>query len=270
MNLHRRRCLTGLPSKRYMPSYNRGIKRVSYTLIFFLILSGLATASPASGASGAQGDIRSLVSRIIAAYGGKEVVGGIRSIYAAGKIEAFMRHDHGTYEVCFKRPRKLRVATEYRRSSEIRILNGDRGYRGTDNGPLSEAGGDSLLAMVYQYKHFDLPYGLMEGSYSVSVKGKEDLLHGKPVEVLHLTDGEGPPMDVYVDTHDFFIVKVTGYFTVGDRSTALSAEFSDFRKVDGTVFPFRIMNYAGGYKIAETVMRVYRLNPAIPDSLFAP
>jgi hypothetical protein len=245
------------------------MKRISRILIVLMVISCPAGISTA-GTAASTGDAQSLVRKIIAAYGGKGVIEGIKSVYAAGNIAAFMRRDRGTYEVCFKRPRKLRVDTKYGQSSETRILNGDAGYRGMDGLPLSEAEGGSLSAMVYQYKHFDLPYGLLKGDYSVSVKSKEDL-NGKPVEVLHLTDREGPPMDAYIDTHTFFIVKVTGYFTVGGgRSTALSAEFSDFRKVDGTVFPFKIMNYAGGYRIAETKMNVYRINPPIPDSLFAP
>ncbi len=249
--------------------YNESMNRAAYILVVLFVISGFAGLSGA-GADRSPGGVRSLVAKVVAAYGGKDAVEGMKSVYAAGSIEAFMRRDHGTYELCFMRPRKLRVETRYQRSSETRILNGDSGYRGMDGPPFARAKGDSLLAMVYQYKHFDLPYGLLKGLYSVSVKGREEL-DGNPVEVLHLTDSEGPPMDVYIDTHTFFIVKVTGYFDVGGgRSTALSALFSDFRKVGDTVFPFRITNYAGGYRIAITKMRVYKLNPAIPGSLFQP
>jgi hypothetical protein len=245
------------------------MKHALYALMVLSMISGFARLSSAD-TPGAPENIPSLVSKIIAAYGGKDAVEKLKNVHASGDIEAFMRRDHGTYEVYFKRPRKLRVDTKYQGSSETRILNGQMGYRRMDGLPLSQARGGSLLAMVYQYKHFDLPYGLLKGAYSIRTKGKEDL-NGRPVEVLHLTDNEGPPMDAYVDTHAFFIVKVTGYFVVaGSRSTALSAEFSDFRKVDGTVFPFRIINYAGGFKIAETTMKTYRINTSMADSLFAP
>jgi hypothetical protein len=124
--------------------------------------------------------------------------------------------------------------------------------------------------MVYQYKHFDILYGLLKGYYSITLKGKEDL-NGNGVEVLHLMDQEGPPMDVYVDTKTFYVVKVTGYFVVGDsRTTTLSSEFSDFRKVADTVFPFKVASFAGGMKIAETIMKTYIINSAIPDTVFVP
>lgn len=239
-------------------------------IVIFIILSLSAGSSLDDAASASSEGVPSLVRKIIAAYGGKEAIEQIKSVYAAGSIEALMRQDSGSYEICFKRPGKLLVETKYRRSSETRILNGGIGYRGVDGLPAVQTTGDSLLAMVYQYKHFDLPHGLLKGSYAITVKGREDL-KGKPAEVLHLTDKGGPPMDVYVDTRTYLIVKVSGYFSMpGGESTVLSAEFSDFRKVDGTVFPFRITNYAGGYRIARTTMKTYRINQPMPDSLFEP
>ena len=214
--------------------------------------------------------VKSLVSQVIAAYGGEKAVEGTTGVHAVGVINALMRHDRGTYELSFKRPGKLRVDTKYQRSLETRILNGNNGYRGTDEVPLAQVKDLRLLAMVYQYKHFDILYGLLKGLYSVSRKGNEDL-SGNRVEVLHLVDQEGPPMDAYVDARTFLIVKVTGYFAMpGGQTTTLSSEFSDFRKVADTVFPFTIASYAGGQKIAETIMKTYSINPAIPDSVFAP
>ncbi len=245
------------------------MRRIHYALVVFLVLACCYRISSAESAVSSD-DVKSLVSKIVTAYGGKDVLEKLKSVHASGNIEAFMRQDHGTYEVFLKRPRRLRVETKYQNSSETRILNGDAGYREADGLPFSQVKGDSLLAMVYQYKHTDLPYGLLKNAYSIKIKGGEDL-NGKQVEVLHLTGSEGPPMDIYVDVRTFLIVKVTGYFEMpGGQSTALSAEFSDFRKVDGAVFPFRITNFAGGFKIAETVMKSYKINPPMPDSLFKP
>jgi hypothetical protein len=65
-------------------------------------------------------------------------------------------------------------------------------------------------------------------------------------------------------------VKVAAYFSAENKQIDLSAEFSDFRKVGDSVFPFRITNYAGGLKVAQTVIEKYSLNPNIADSLFLP
>ena len=244
--------------------------RILYVLIASLSLSLFVRSAAAADLPAAADEIVSLVEKIITASGGKTAVAGMTGVHASGDIEAYMRGDRGKYELFFQRPGKLRVETQYQRASETRIVNNGRGYRGTDNAPLSPVQDHRFLAMVYQYRHFDLAYGLLTGMYSVRMKEK-DHLNGKPVEVMHLTADDGPPMDVYVDTETFFVVKVTGYFTVSDgRPTTLSSEFSDFRKVGDMVFPFTVINYAGGQKIAETRMKTYRINPPLADSLFLP
>jgi len=246
------------------------MKRYWYAGLILLSLVVRIQAAVATDTREQSGDSKALVATVIAAYGGEKAVEGMKSVYAIGDINAFMRQDQGKYELSFKRPRKLRVDTRYQRSNETRILNGDNGYRGTNETPLSPVKDHRYLAMVYQYKHFDVLYGFIHDYYAITRKGKE-VYNGKIAEVLHLTDQEGPPMDVFVDSETRYIVKVTGYFTVADgRVTTLSSEFSDFKKAADTVFPYKITNHAGGQKIAETSMRTYTINPALSDAVFAP
>lgn len=246
------------------------MKTIFHILLVIFFVSVFVQIVFAADISTGPERIQTLVANIIVAYGGKKVIEDTTSVYAVGEIEALMRQDRGSYELSFKRPRKLRVDIKYQKSSETRVLDGNKGYRGTNDLHLSEVNGPSLIAMAYQYKHFDLPYGLLFGAYSITEEGKEDL-NGKTVEVIHLTDAEGPPMDVYVDADTFHIVKVTGYFKAGDgRTMALSSEFSDFRKVGDAVFPFKVINYAGGQRTAEMIIKSYKINLAIPDHLFAP
>src|SRR5208283_4491928 len=211
--------------------------------------------------------ISSVLNKVIDAYGGKEVVEGIHSIHAKGEIHAFMRQDHGTYELYLKRERKLRVETKYEHASELRILNGDRGYRSDDGLPLEEVFGARYFSMLYQYKHLDILHDLLKGSYKISFAG-QSYVNGNPAEVLRLIDKEGTIMDVFIDVQNFLIVKVTGYFSEDDKKMSLSTEYSDFKKVGGSLFPFSITNYAAGMKIAQTVIDKYFINPDIPDSLF--
>ncbi|HTG02343.1 MAG TPA: hypothetical protein VK654_17305 [Nitrospirota bacterium] len=246
------------------------MKRIVTQLIAAIVQIVFLHAAIAAGADGRQDDTtRRLVAHVIAAYGGEKAIESVKGIHAVGEISALMRGDRGTYEYFFQRPGKLRVETKYQRSSETRILNNGRGYRGADAQPPSEVTGPKLLAMVYQYKHIDLLYDLLKGTYSVSRRGRESI-QGNPADVLHLADSEGPPMDVAVDAKTFYIVRVTGYFKMGEGETSLSSEFSEFRKTGGAVLPYRIVNYAGGQKIAETVMKTYEVNPALPGTLFMP
>jgi len=242
------------------------VKNIAFILSLMLIFPVFSFASQETEHAP---DITALISKIIDAYGGKETIESIKTVYAKGKIKALMRKDKGVYVIYFKRDRKLRSELLYSRSSEIRILNGSRGWRGTGKGPLPEVSSNRYLAMVFQYKRLDLPYGLLRSSYKIEEAGS-DVISGKNVRVLELTDSEGPQMKIYIDPDNFHIVKISGYFRMKTVTTELSAEYSDFRVIDGTPFPYKIINYASGHKVGETIIEKYTVNSGIDISLFEP
>jgi hypothetical protein len=206
--------------------------------------------------------------RIIEAYGGRERLAVVRSITAEGRITAFMRGDEGTYRRTLRRDGSLFVDIVYSRSSERRILQNNKGYRGT-GGKVEQVTGPRLQAMVYQYNELDLPYGLLDGSCSAT-ELRGDTVNGDAVRVLSCTDRAGNRMEVFVNAENYRIVKCEGVFAVGTESTSLSAEFDDFRTVHGILLPFRIVNYAGGRKISVTTIDRYLINPSVDDALFRP
>ncbi len=205
----------------------------------------------------------------MSAYGGERALARVWSVYAKGSIEALMRGDRGVSTRYFKRPRKLRAELVYQHSSETRILSGFRGWRGSNGEPLQEVHGPPYLAMAYQYKYLDLPFGFLEKGYKVTYLGRASL-HDIPVEILQLADNEGTVMRVYVDAVTHLIARVVGSFGFGGREVELAAEFSDYRDVGGIKFPFRVTNCSGENKIAETTVTEIRINQEMPDSLFQP
>jgi len=210
----------------------------------------------------------SITEKIIETYGGRQRLAKVVSVAAEGWITALMRGDEGIYKRTFRRDGKLYVDISYTRSTEKRILNGSIGFRGTAE-QVEEVSGPRYLAMVYQYNELNLPYGLLDNSITVKELRRETL-NGADVSMLLCNDREGNEMQVFVNPQSYRIVKTLATFYMGDQATSLSAEFSDFRMVDGILFPFRIINYAGGSKISETIMTRYVVNPPTNDSLFAP
>lgn len=209
---------------------------------------------------------KSLVSKIIDAYGGKEELAKVVSILAEGHIKNYFSNDEGTYFRYMKRERKLFVEIKYSRTAEKRILNGDKGYRGT-TGKVSEVKGPPYDAMVYQYNQLDLPYGLIDGTFKVTYLRK-DKLNDTESDVLKLEDKYRHEIDVYVSAKDFLILKVIGTFKMGENKTSLGAEFKDYRKVDGLLLPYKIINYTDNAKISETEITKYSINPKIDDSIY--
>ncbi len=55
------------------------------------------------------------------------------------------------------------------------ILNGHRGYEGTNTYPLPEVTGFRYLAIVYQYKSQDIPYGFLHDADRLSDEGRESV-----------------------------------------------------------------------------------------------
>lgn len=237
--------------------------RVTFLLILVALIVALASCTQQSAQ-----DNGKITEEIIEAYGGRERLSKVVSIAAEGRITALTRGDEGTYRRALRRDGKLFVDIRYRRSTETRILNGTRGYRGT-GGQVEEAFGPRYLAMVYQYNELNLPYGLVDNTFTVA-ELRRDTLNGADVRVLRCTDRGGNAMEVFVNAENYRIVKCIGTFVMGPQSTSLSAEFSHFRTVEGILFPFRIVNYAGGNKISETIITRYLINPPLDDSLFNP
>jgi hypothetical protein len=213
-------------------------------------------------------DSGTVIDKVIEAYGGRERLAKVAAVAAEGRVTALVRNDEGSYRRTFRRDRKLVVDVALSRSTEKRILDGMRGFRGT-GGQVEEVFGPRYLAMVYQYNELNLPFGLLDNSFTI-VELRRDILHGADVRVLRCTDHEGNELDVFVSAENYRIVKCSGTFMMGTQSMSLGAEFSDFRSIGGVLFPFKIVNYAGGNKISETIMSGYVVNPLIDDELFKP
>ena len=114
-----------------------------------------------------------------------------------------------------------------------------------------------------------MSYGFLHNAYRLSYGGKESV-NGILLEVLALKDKEGPPMKICIDLKNFRIVKISGFFSIVRNEAGLSSEFTDFRSVGGIEFPFRFTNYAGGQKVAETLIEEYKINTDIDNSVFEP
>jgi hypothetical protein len=210
----------------------------------------------------------SITDKIIAAYGGRERIANVMSVAAEGRIRASMRSEAGIYRRALRRDRRLFVNVLYGRSTERWLLDSTRGFRDT-NGDVEEVFGHRYHAIVDQYNELNLPFGLLDNTFTITELGRA-ALRGTEVSILQLVDRAGNRIDAYVSTEDYLIIKCTSTFENGLQSLNLSSEFSDFRRVEGILFPFRIINYVQGDIINEITIRAYLLNAPIDDVQFKP
>lgn len=241
------------------------MKRLFFGGVLLTLLGGLpiAAAVAASRPTTAQG----WVERVTAAYGGRSQLEKVHSLVFQGHITALMREDKGTETISLQRPRHLRTVIRYSRSGEERILNGHRVWRNFGAG-FRRVSGPGALAVLYQYRHLDLPMGLLDGHYRMSLS--EQKINGRTFPVLHLNDPQGPPMLVTIDPDTALIRRVAGVFKIRGHTTQLAVDYDDYRRVEGILLPHRMVNYAGGMKIAVAVFDRVRVNAPLPAALFRP
>jgi hypothetical protein len=232
-----------------------------------LALSSLCLLAWPAAALEQDPESQALVGKLLQAYGGAEAIERVAAVHAEGEIRTLRPEASGTYRRWFKRPRMLRVETAYPGRTETRLLDGEQAWRGAAGDALKPVAGPSQLAVVYQYKQLDLPYGLLKGHYNLRHAGRESL-SGRETEAMDVWDDEGPPMRVNVDAVSHTIVGVSGRLSKGGHAMVLAVEFSDFKPVEGMPMPFHLRNHAGGQPVSETLIRRYTVNPPDDPSLF--
>ncbi len=252
-----------------MRTYHIDPGRAVLPLLAILVMVSYAGRSLAADAASKQQTVGALIEKIIDAYGGKAVLKKVHSLSERAVLESPAIERPVSYTVDLREDRKLRVEKRAAAYLELRVLNGAQGYYQSTNSAPTSVSGAQLLAMVYQFKEIMMPFLLMNSSFAVSDGGKAEV-KGEPARLLLLSDAEGPPIRLWVDVQSGRILKCAGVFSMGDAQTELASEFHDLRSVHGRLLPFRIVNYAGGQRIGEVRVKEYRVNPELPDSLFAP
>jgi hypothetical protein len=144
------KCKFFTPLKHLVPLHSR----VTFLLILIVALAS-CTQQPAR-------DSGKITEESIEAYGGRERLSKVVSIAAEGRITALTRGDEGAYRRALRRDGKLFVEIGYSRSSETRILNRGMG------GQVEEVFGPRYLATVYRYNELNLPYGLVNNTFTVA------------------------------------------------------------------------------------------------------
>ena len=156
---------------------------------------------------------------------------------------------------------------KYNNRSEDRLLLGNRGWRDFGGG-FEVASGHSLEAMIFQCNHLNLPMGLLEQKFQIAYKPRKT--GDQEIPVLELTTSEQPPMSVIIDPETGLIRQVNGQITMGSHGVVMGVGYSDYRKVNGVMLPFRLVNYVNGRPIAESNYGSVEVNVSLNPDTFTP
>jgi len=229
--------------------------------VFALVLTAVSPPPPAGEAG-----LETLLRKTFDAYGGLEALSQLSVIKQTGIVHSKFRQSGDTWELqrTFGAPQRLRVEIAYPSGEkEVRLLVGTLGFRNGE--PVT---GPPRDAMLIQAGRLALPLLLHQHASGLIDRG-EVQRDGQSLRRLELALGGVVVLTVEIDVASGLILRTTGTFLVGGRAAPdFTATYSDFREVEGILFPFREGNFVGGRHVADTLIGRVELLENVPPETF--
>jgi len=227
-----------------------------------LALAPLARARPE------EPSLSQVLKRALDAYGGLPELQRRNARVEEGRVTSAMQGGQaGRLSRTFERPRRLRVEIAYPgQEAEVRVLDGARGWR---NG-IEVSGTVKWAAMVLQAARMDLPRLLAEERVKL-VDGGSVKRDGRRLRAVTLPLGEGMTLTAEIDPETGRILRSSGKMDAGPgMALEFATLYSDFRRVEGVLVPFREANFAQGQRTGDTVLRRAEVLRDTPQGSFRP
>ena len=189
-----------------------------------------------------------IVEKHLAAIGGREALGRIRTRTSTGKVTVTTPVGEltGTVESFAKAPDKSRTLVKVDVSAlGAGIVTNDQRFDGTTGYVIDSLNGDREItgAQLEALKNNGFPTAWLDyktRGHAVALIGKE-MLGDRPVLLLEVTPRMGPKTRSWIDAETFMILKTS----VTVDAPPLGAieqilEFGDYRTVDGVQVPFLV------------------------------
>ena len=199
-------------------------------------------------------DLEVVIAAVEKAYGGRAAVERLETYRVVGETTSWMRGETGKVLREYDGPDRLRVEIAYPGRTEIRVVTGKGVWRG-DAGGLRETEGPMREAVLFQLLRCNPP--------AVLTRHRERLSDGGEVE-----QGRRSHQLLILEWSPALTMRywVQGVITAGEVQLVFATSFSDFRTVDGVVFPFAEKNYASGRHVADTKIEQLDLYPDVVEA----
>ncbi|MEW6087029.1 MAG: hypothetical protein AB1498_01845 [bacterium] len=201
-------------------------------------------------------DAGALIDQVIEAYGGRGNVLSVKAYRMEAVIQTHIRGENGSVIRVSEGPAKLKVIVRYPNNMEIRLLDGENALRGFAPGKLALVQGPLRDSMVLQAARANIPWLLDKMRAEIRLTKSKD---NSPV--LEVPIGEGMFLKAFVDIKTHLIIRAETV-SEGEMKLGFAADYSDFRKVNNVLFPFKEENYASGSHTATTTVNKIMLNPS--------
>jgi hypothetical protein len=237
------------------PHHGRKSKKLDYDSLF-------AAATPLEKSE----EGRKLMEACLDAYGGEAHLKKLKSFQLIFDMNAFMQSEPIMVEKLYAQGRKYKIVRHQQPQPEIRILNADKSwFIGRDT--VIEYYSGKYKAELFSYLTLSMPLAMKTEPFSEIRFGWRDddslgYVYMKKVDSLMIVIG--------IDPKDLMIKKSEGIIYQDSSSFVYVNKFSDFKTVEGYIFPHRLTNISLGLEVAQSQLEVVKINPNFGDNIFKP
>jgi outer membrane lipoprotein-sorting protein len=229
-------------------------------LILFILLGSLNASAQT---------VDDIIYKHIRAMGGAEKIAQLKGV----KISATMKVMNMEMPVTttIVQDKAFRTETKAQGMTIIQAVNGNTGWMINPMGGQTKATvmPEEAVKSLNSQKDITGLYNYKEKGYKLTLDGEEDL-DGAKVYKVTATLNSGVKQVNYISKDTFYILKIEASMPVEGQLIKTESTQSDFRQVDGIVFPFVLEVTTTAMPGMTMVNRIASLevNPKIDESLF--
>ncbi|MEW6487834.1 MAG: hypothetical protein AB1578_07965 [Thermodesulfobacteriota bacterium] len=210
----------------------------------------LGAAAPRAAAF----DLGALLDSVVETYGGTRAAARMQAYRVTAEVDARRQGGAaGRVTRDFQAPDRLRVEIAYPQATEVRILNGGRGWRG-DATRLQRVEGPPRTAMEYQLLRSEIPWVFVHHRSRLEDRG-EAAREAAAYRRVGLPWSPELDLTYWIDAVTRRVVWVEGAVRFPSGQTGFATRYGDFRRVEGLLVPFLEENFAGGAHTGTTRVR---------------
>ena len=201
-----------------------------------------------------------IFTRVAAAYGATAPAAMVET----GTTNS-LRRGEGALLRHYKGPDRFRIEIRYPSGTEIRAMVG------ADAWMQAVAATPALRgAVALQAARMALPWNMLAMQLSALDLGALSSPEGKTMRAFELALEDKLKLVVEIDPDTGYILRSRGIQTIGNNSMEFATAYSDFRRENGRMHPYREEHYAMGQHTGNSVITKIDYPKSIPDSVFMP
>ncbi len=204
-------------------------------------------------------DLTALLDGVVATYGGPRAVAATRAYRVEADVIARLRSRTGRVRRDFQAPDRLRVEIAYPGVTEVRLLDGARGWRG-DATRVQRVTGLPLAAMEYQFLRTAIPWVFSAHRGRFEDRGRQ-VVGADDYRLVGLPWSGQLDLTYWINAVSRRVERVEAVLRGGRGRTGFGTGYRDFRRVDGVLVPFVEENYASGRHTGTTRVRSVVFSP---------